>query len=76
MGSAVPYRDNLIAAKDNLPPTLHIWGNKDPRVDPSESKKLTEFFPKVQVLTHDGGHYIPTNAASKDGLRNFIKDNS
>ncbi|XP_006007486.1 esterase OVCA2 isoform X2 [Latimeria chalumnae] len=60
------YRDPITI------PTLHIFGETD-RVIPGEmSRDLTSCFTDPLVLTHQGGHFVPTSAPQKKVYCEFL----
>ena len=42
-------------------PSLHVWGTSDILVDNARSEQLSKCFVEPQVVTHGGGHFVPTH---------------
>ncbi|RKP10434.1 ovarian cancer-associated gene 2 protein [Thamnocephalis sphaerospora] len=54
-------------------PSLHMIGLGDTVVLPEGSEKLANTFENPTVYRHDGGHVIPTNAAGRNTLFEYIQ---
>ncbi|KAG0208242.1 hypothetical protein BGX28_000707 [Mortierella sp. GBA30] len=55
--------------------SLHVIGRNDVIIEPERSEGLLkhyQFRPPV-TLYHDGGHYLPSNAASRQAYKSFVQ---
>ena len=66
-----PYGDALRAIRE-CPPTLHLLGRAD-QVNPPEMGVEVAECCGGRVHWHDGGHVVPTDAASRDVIRDFLQ---
>lgn len=55
-------------------PTLHVFGEQDQLVTPERSRALTECFADACVVTHPGGHTIPSSAAVRAQVTEFVEN--
>ncbi|KAJ3372978.1 Ovarian cancer-associated protein 2 [Allomyces arbusculus] len=53
-------------------PTLHMWGHSDDIVPAARSAQLARAFANPVVFTHDGGHYVPQDAAAIEAVIRFL----
>jgi len=53
-------------------PSVHIIGDADQVIPPHESRDLADQFIDPVVLTHTGGHIVPSTPAVVDGLTRFL----
>ena len=72
-----PYGDALraLAARDSatIPPTLHVLGRADGINPPEMGLEVAECCgAEAQVHWHDGGHIVPSDAASCEVIRAFL----
>ncbi|XP_053979215.1 esterase AGAP003155 [Hylaeus volcanicus] len=52
-------------------PTLHIYGESDQIIPADMAKEVSEFFINKKIVTHEGGHYIPSK---KEIFKDFITE--
>ncbi|KAH8548904.1 serine hydrolase FSH [Umbelopsis sp. PMI_123] len=62
-----PLFDNIIQT-----PSLHIIGELDTLVAPERMLALSERFNKPAIFRHAGGHFVPTNAAGRNTIKEYI----
>ncbi|KAG2171507.1 hypothetical protein INT43_008233 [Umbelopsis isabellina] len=53
-------------------PSFHIIGELDTLVAPERMSALAEKFHQPYIFKHAGGHFVPTNAASRNTLKEWI----
>jgi predicted esterase len=53
-------------------PTLHVFGAMDERVPPPSSERLARSFAAPQTFSHPGGHAVPSDAAFRATVRDFV----
>ncbi|KAF9997224.1 hypothetical protein BGZ65_007188 [Modicella reniformis] len=55
--------------------SMHIIGRNDVIIEPERSEGLLKHYTnkKPVVLYHDGGHYLPSNAASRQAYKTFVQ---
>ncbi|KAI9297480.1 FSH1-domain-containing protein [Neoconidiobolus thromboides FSU 785] len=58
--------------KNSTIPSLFIIGERDDLVLPANSLKLKERYDNATLLTHEGGHFIPTKAIYKAEILKFV----
>ena len=56
-------------------PSLHIYGDTDGIIEPERSRELIAAWEPATatVLTHDGGHLMPSAATVRKGLKAFLQ---
>ena len=54
-------------------PTLHVIGSADSLVAPERSMGLADLFDGRTVVTHPGGHMIPSGAAVRAQVVSFVE---
>ncbi len=54
-------------------PSLHVYGVRDGVVSPESSQALAEMFKRPTIITHSGGHVIPSVAEAKKQWEGFFK---
>ena len=64
------YADEILAASPLLVPSIHSFGEGDAIVEPVRSQRLANLFEGAVVVTHSGGHVIPSSF--RKPLRAFI----
>ena len=55
-------------------PTLHILGTNDIIMPPKRAQTLVDVSANRRVVTHDGGHFVPSKAAWRNFLRDYLKE--
>eukprot|EP01006_Ploeotia_vitrea_P008525 TRINITY_DN20416_c0_g1_i1.p1 TRINITY_DN20416_c0_g1~~TRINITY_DN20416_c0_g1_i1.p1 ORF type:complete len:265 (-),score=113.20 TRINITY_DN20416_c0_g1_i1:8-733(-) len=55
-------------------PTLTVYGKNDTAVQPASSIALSKCFETSHTFVHDGGHFVPTNAAAAAAYAEFFND--
>ena len=63
----------LLAGVDASVPTLHVIGSGDQLVAPERSHALAELFEGANIVSHEGGHMIPSSAAVRSQVVSFIE---
>ncbi|KAG2197112.1 hypothetical protein INT47_004177, partial [Mucor saturninus] len=65
---------NMMLRKDKKvkTPSLHFIGDLDTLVLPENMISLAETFEKAKIFRHTGGHYLPSNPASRKEFQAFI----
>ncbi|KAF8940051.1 hypothetical protein BGZ47_007897 [Haplosporangium gracile] len=55
--------------------SLHVIGRNDVIIEPERSESLLKHYQNEtpQTLYHDGGHYLPSNAASRQVYKSFVQ---
>ncbi|KAG0031947.1 hypothetical protein BGZ81_000213 [Podila clonocystis] len=55
--------------------SMHVIGRNDVIIEPERSEGLLKHykFKTPTVLYHDGGHYLPSNAASRQAYKTFVQ---
>ncbi|KAF9094576.1 Ovarian cancer-associated protein 2 [Mortierella sp. GBA35] len=55
--------------------SLHVIGRNDVIIEPERSEGLLKHYQckAPQTLYHDGGHYLPSNAASRQVYKSFVQ---
>jgi pimeloyl-ACP methyl ester carboxylesterase len=53
-------------------PSVHVMGRADGIVPIGVSRDLARRFSNATIIEHDGGHVIPRDAASIEGVRTFV----
>ncbi|XP_064323675.1 esterase OVCA2 [Phalacrocorax carbo] len=53
-------------------PTLHVMGDTDTVIAAPLSRELAQHFVEPVVLTHPGGHFVPTAAPQKKAYLDFL----
>jgi len=55
--------------------SMHVIGRNDVIIEPERSEGLLKHyeFRKPVTLYHDGGHYLPSNAASRQAYKAFVQ---
>ncbi|KAI1308176.1 hypothetical protein EDD11_004331 [Mortierella claussenii] len=55
--------------------SMHVIGRTDVIIEPERSEELLKHYQykKPVVLYHDGGHYLPSNAASRQAFKSFVQ---
>ncbi|GAB5592829.1 hypothetical protein Unana1_07729 [Umbelopsis nana] len=53
-------------------PSLHIIGELDTLVAPERMTALADKFNKPDLFRHSGGHFVPTNAASRNTIKEYV----
>ncbi|KAF9931349.1 Ovarian cancer-associated protein 2 [Linnemannia zychae] len=55
--------------------SLHVIGRNDVIIEPERSEGLLKHYQykTPQILYHDGGHYLPSNAASRNVYKSFVQ---
>ncbi|KAF9379651.1 hypothetical protein CPB97_008846 [Podila verticillata] len=55
--------------------SMHVIGRNDVIIEPERSEGLLKhyLFKTPTVLYHDGGHYLPSNAASRQAYKAFVQ---
>ena len=72
----VPRDVNLKAALTAAPlhtPSFHCWGTGDNIVVPERSAACAGLFTDPVVVTHDGGHLLPSAGPVRKGLKAFLQ---
>ncbi|CAD6581278.1 MAG: hypothetical protein TREMPRED_002971 [Tremellales sp. Tagirdzhanova-0007] len=54
-------------------PSLHVYGERDGVVSPDSSHALAEMFKHPTLITHGGGHIIPSHAKVNQQWKSFIE---
>ncbi|KAF9578399.1 hypothetical protein BGW38_005809 [Lunasporangiospora selenospora] len=56
-------------------PSMHVIGRNDVIITPEQSDILLKHysFKTPTVFYHDGGHYLPSNAASRQAYKAFVQ---
>ncbi|CAO3669895.1 unnamed protein product [Umbelopsis vinacea] len=62
-----PLLENIIQT-----PSLHIIGELDTLVAPERMTALADRFHKPEIFRHTGGHFVPTNAASRNTIKEYV----
>ena len=62
----------LLAGVDGAVHSLHILGLQDELVVAERSRALSDCFASATIVEHQGGHYIPSNAAMRAELAGFL----
>ncbi|KAJ2339814.1 Ovarian cancer-associated protein 2, partial [Coemansia erecta] len=73
----LPQFDALVNNKDSFGPvrvpSMHVVGQKDAIVPMERGARLaTHAFVDAQLCTHEGGHFVPGNAAWRKQYQEFI----
>ena len=63
----------LLSGVDASVPTLHVIGTADSLVTPERSMALADLFDGRTVLTHPGGHMIPSAAHVRGQVASFVE---
>ena len=63
----------LLAGVDGSVPSLHVIGAADQLVTPERSLGLAELFDGPTVVTHPGGHMMPSGAAVRAQVADFVE---
>ncbi|KAG0229719.1 hypothetical protein BGX31_006137 [Mortierella sp. GBA43] len=55
--------------------SMHVIGRNDVIIQPERSEGLLKHYTYKKPLTlyHDGGHYLPSNAASRQAYKTFVQ---
>ena len=53
-------------------PSLHIIGDTDVKVAPEKSVDLMTSFSAPEIYRHPGGHYVPSDPATRDAIVAFV----
>jgi len=53
-------------------PSLHIIGETDDKVAPAKSMDMLAGFASPVLYNHPGGHYIPSDATTRNALSEFV----
>ncbi|KAF9190689.1 Ovarian cancer-associated protein 2 [Haplosporangium sp. Z 767] len=55
--------------------SMHVIGRNDVIIEPERSEGLLKHyqFKKPVTLYHEGGHYLPSNAASRQAYKSFVQ---
>ncbi|KAL0079272.1 serine hydrolase FSH [Phycomyces blakesleeanus] len=53
-------------------PSMHIYGEQDTLIVPEKAIALSELFVNPVILTHPGGHVVPSNAACRNEITAFV----
>lgn len=61
-------RDTLISIS-----SLHVWGDTDKLILPSQSQAVTKHYENPIVYTHEGGHHVPMRAAAVEAYLAFME---
>lgn len=64
---------SLLAGVDASVPTLHVLGAGDELVTPERSRALADLFEDARLVTHEGGHMIPSGAAVRAEVASFVE---
>lgn len=67
-----PYARALAAGVRGVE-SLHVIGAEDAVNPPDHAWRLARCFEEAAVHVHAGGHYVPTDAASLDAVRAFLR---
>eukprot|EP00759_Apiculatamorpha_spiralis_P006053 PhF_6_TR13573/c0_g1_i3/m.21707 len=60
-----------LALRSTTPiPTMHVYGTGDTIITPEQSLQLASVFPNSVVVTHDGGHFVPSSV--RKSFKDFI----
>ncbi|CAB9511163.1 Uncharacterized GTP-binding protein C428.15 [Seminavis robusta] len=54
-------------------PSLHVWGETDPLIPPSESQAVMESYQNPQIHAHEKGHHVPMKAPNVQAFLDFIR---
>ena len=56
-------------------PSLHVWGLEDGLITPQQSLALQKQYApdSTQTFIHDGGHYVPMQAAAVRSMVDFVQ---
>ncbi|CAD6573245.1 MAG: hypothetical protein TREMPRED_000755 [Tremellales sp. Tagirdzhanova-0007] len=54
-------------------PSLHVFGDRDGVVSPDSSQALARMFKNPTIITHSGGHVIPSGSEAKHQWEAFFK---
>ena len=53
-------------------PSLHVIGDTDVKVAPENSVELTTAFITAEIYKHSGGHFVPSDPATRDAFVAFV----
>ncbi|KAI7864055.1 serine hydrolase FSH [Spinellus fusiger] len=53
-------------------PSMHIYGTQDTLIVPEKATALAAVFDRPVLLTHTGGHVVPSNAVCRNALLVFV----
>ncbi|ORZ01304.1 serine hydrolase FSH [Syncephalastrum racemosum] len=53
-------------------PSIHLIGEADTLIVPERMMALADIFEDPAILKHPGGHFVPTNAVSRNELAAFV----
>ncbi|KAJ9594712.1 hypothetical protein L9F63_013986 [Diploptera punctata] len=59
--------------KESTIPTLHIYGDGDNCIIRERSEDLLQYFEDAEVMLHQGGHYVPSSPAQRQGYIEFLE---
>ncbi|KAI5123800.1 hypothetical protein M0805_009095 [Coniferiporia weirii] len=59
---------------DFTTPTLHVLGLNDVVVVPERSRSLVGVSANGRVVTHDGGHFVPSKLSWRNFFRDYLDD--
>lgn len=59
---------------DYTTPTLHVLGLNDVIIPPERVRTLIDVSAHKRVVTHDGGHFVPSKANWRNFLRDYLKN--
>lgn len=65
-------RHNFVYDPPIKTPMLHVIGKVDPIVTPERSQDLVECSAHAEVLNHPGSHFVPSAAAYKSKVTDFV----
>ncbi|CAO3590475.1 unnamed protein product [Absidia cylindrospora] len=72
--SFIPNRPSVakIFASKIKTPSIHMIGEKDTLITPEQMTTLANAFEDPVLLTHTGGHVVPSNAPSRNEIAAFV----
>ena len=72
-GYDAPFPDNWNPTDTLDIPSLHVWGEADKLITPTQSQAVLKYYHNPQHHVHEGGHHVPMRAASVTAYLDFIK---
>ena len=71
-------RDPTFAAFESAAPSsmpsMHVYGQTDEKVPPPSSLRLSRGFVAPRLVSHPGGHAVPSDAAFRASLKDFVAE--